>query len=241
MKILLWSVFGWLALAAGAAAADGTAQTISVDGRGLATARPDRARVVMAVQSRGQELAAARESVIDVTRAFFDVCEALDIDGRQIQATGLTLRPQYRYRKSAAGQEQVFDGYLVSRQLQVELTDLERLGPLLERSLDAGVNEVYPPQLYSSRQAGLRREALKAAALDARANAGAVAAGLRLVVGNVVEVRSTGVSRPERPQFRAARVEALADDAAETYRVGEIRIEAGVVATFEFSAPPQSE
>src|SRR5690606_41228399 len=62
------------------------------------------------------------------------------------------------------------------------LRDLDKLGPLLERAFDLGINQVSEPQLDSSRRRELEREALAKAVEDARLNAQAVAraAGARL-------------------------------------------------------------
>ena len=70
----------------------------------------------------------------------------------------------------------------MSRQVEVELRDLEKLGQLLERSIDLGVNQVGDPRLDSSKRQDLEREALAKAVADARLNAEAVAkaAGARL-------------------------------------------------------------
>ena len=64
--------------------------------------------------------------------------------------------------------QQVFTGYFVQRQLQVEINDLDKLGNVIEGAIDAGVNEVSPPALDSSKAKELNRDALAAARLTRR-------------------------------------------------------------------------
>ena len=224
-----------LLIGMGTAVAEDTTRFVTVDGRGTVSVAPDSARLSMAVQARNIDLSAARERVVAVSRKFLELCERIGIDDADIQASGLTMRPEYRWNPDT--QEQVLQGYLVRRQLEIDLEDLEQLGAVIEGAVDAGVNEVSPPALFSTREPDLRREALAAASRDALANAEAIAASLGVSVGPVVEVNAAqgGVPRPMR--FEMAEMAMAADGAAaETYSVGNIRVEASVTATFELRA-----
>jgi uncharacterized protein YggE len=223
------------------AAADEIPSTITVGGTGQVSSAPDRAQIRMAIESRGDDLTKTRQTVIDVTSRFLDFCKDLGLEDKQVRTTGLTIRPQYVrvLPTSAAPGGQKFNGYVVQRQLDVELKDLELIGRLMEGAVNVGVNEVYPPTLKSSRHAELRREAMAVAARDARANAEALAASMDAQVGTVIQL-SSGVTLPPRPmgartQFAMAEGVSV-DDAAATYRTGEISISANVTAIFKLVA-----
>ena len=81
-----------------------------------------------------------------------------------INVIGLTIQPEYGWDDKL--QKQVFTGYYVQRQLQVEINDLSSLGELIEGAIDAGVNEVSPPSLDSSKRKELTRNALEMATND---------------------------------------------------------------------------
>ena len=233
MKIAAASIAVFSVLVMTAVHADDTIRTVTVDGKASITAAPDLAHVSMAVQARSLDLGQARERVVSVTREFLDFCDAQGIDASRIRTTGLTIHPQYRWNEEANRQE--LQAYVVRRQLDVEIIDLDQLGTVIEGAADVGVNEVSQPQLASSREDDLHREALAAAARDARSNALVLAETLGVSLGPIVEI--TAQRQPGlRPVPMMERVQlASADGAAQTYSAGEIRFEANVSARFELT------
>ena len=233
MKYIALSLVLSCILAAAPAHADEHLRTVTVDGKASLTAPPDMAYVSMAVQARDLDLGAARRQVVDVTVSFLEFCEQQGIEPSKVRTTGLSIQPQYRWDEESNQQE--LQAYLVRRQLDVEIGDLDLLGTLIEGAADIGVNEVSPPRLASSSADELHREALAVAARDARSNAKVLAETLGASLGAVVEVtaRRQPVPRPgpvmERVQLAAA------DGAAESYATGDIRFEASVTATFELA------
>lgn len=212
------------------AAADDPVRSVAVTGTGSVTAIPDRALISMAVQARNIDIEAARKRVVDVTRRFLDLAAELGIDDARIRTTGLTMRPDYRWDNQARQQELI--GYFVQRQLEVELEDLELLGEVLEGAVDAGVNQVSPPVLDSSKRRGLYREALAAAAREARDNADVLAQSLGARVGKIRDLTAVESFRPP-PEPMVARAMVAEAEAGATYQTGEIRLEARVNATFD--------
>ena len=160
-------------------------RTISVSGTGNVDATPDIARLSLAVQRRDASMQVARDATVKVSNAFIALCKKLGIKESKIRTSGLTIQPEYRWDQK--GNQQIFLGYFVQRQLEVELDDLDKLGDVIEGAIDAGVNEVSPPQLDSSRRKELSRDALAAAAADARANAERIATSLGVKVGAVTD------------------------------------------------------
>ncbi len=223
-------LFALLVCLSGIAFADDQPSTIAVSGSATVTATPDRALVNMGIEARDTDLSTARSRVVDVSSGFLALCRKLGIDDRYVQTTGLTMHPEYRW--DPKHQQRHLQGYLVQRQLSVDLRDLELLGRLIEGAVDTGVNQVNPPVLDTSRRKELRRQALAAAARDARSNAQAIANALGVSVGNVVRIDAQQLSSPPRPIMMRAEA-AIADSAAETYQAGEIEIRAQVNAVFE--------
>ena len=221
-----------LALPLGALA-QSSERTIAVDGHASIDVEPDSATLRFGVQSRQPDLDAARERVIEVSRAFLSVADDLDIDRDHIQTTSLNIRPEYRWDREDNSQRLL--GYLVQRDIVVELGDLEKLGDVMEQAVDAGVNQVQPPQLKHSNERELRRRALAAATRDARANARAIAETLDVELGGVVSVSSQQSMSPRPPMPMMAMREASVSG-AETYVSGQIQIEASVSAVFGIDA-----
>jgi uncharacterized protein YggE len=234
--LALLAVTGALLLPLAATAEDAPRpRAVSVQGEGRVSAAPDEARVGLAVQARSPDLATAREDVNARTAAVLAHLEDLAIPAGDISAPGLTLRPEYRWDK--AREQQVLQGYLVQRRIDVRLTELGRLGVLIEGAADAGANEVSPPVLGHSGEAGLRREALAAAAADARANAEALAGSLGVTVGPVRSLETLQGPRPRPMASEMMLRSADAAPAAETYVTGDLVFESRVNATFDLLVP----
>jgi uncharacterized protein YggE len=117
--------------------------------------------------------------------------------------------------------------------VQVELRDLELLGTLLERAVDAGVNQVNDPVLDSSRRKDLERDALAKAVEDARLNADTLARAAGATLGPVRTLNGA-TSAPPVPMFR--RQVAMADAAMApeaSYQAGEMKFSASVNAEYD--------
>jgi uncharacterized protein YggE len=202
---------------------------VSVGGQGEVRALPDMAYVTIGVESRKPTLAEARSQVTATVERVLALTRELKIDPKHVDSSGLQVQPEYRWNDKDS--QRVLLGYVVSRQVEVELRNLEQLGTLLERSVSAGANQVGNPRLDSSRRAELEREALSRAVADARLDAEtlATAAGVRL--GPVFSLSSSG-GPPPRPMMAERMLSAapMADSAAETYTTGELTFQASVSA-----------
>jgi uncharacterized protein YggE len=117
--------------------------------------------------------------------------------------------------------------------MRVEVDDLDKLGKLVEGAVAAGVNQVSPPQLDSSRRDALHREALAMAAKDARANADVLAKTLGAKLGDPISIAdSRPAPQPPVPYARMATA-AMESDSAATYSAGDLRFSATVTVVFD--------
>ena len=196
------------------------------------SAQPDMARVTLGVDARRKTLAEARAEVTAAIDRLLALTRELKIDPRYVNATRLQVRPEYTWNEQS--RKQVLQGYYVGRQVEVELRDLDQLGPLLERAVTAGANQVGDASLDSTRRKELERQAMTLAVQDAAANAGtlAQAAGARL---GPVRTLNASASPPPMPMYRmAAMAEAAAAPPAEsTYAAGEMKFAATVSAEYD--------
>jgi uncharacterized protein YggE len=209
-------------------------RTVSVSGQGEVSAEPDLAYVTLGVQARRPTMAEARKEVATTVERVLALCKELKIDPKFVNATRVQVQPDYSWDER--NNKQVLLGYIVSRQVQVELRDLEQLGPLIERAVSAGVNQVGDPVLDSTQRKQLERQAMTLAVQDARLNAEtlAQAAGVRL--GAVRSMSASGAP-PVMPMYRAKMVmsdAAAAPPAPEgSYDAGEMKFDASVSAQYD--------
>lgn len=207
---------------------------ISVSGEGKVTAQPDRAALQLGVQVRHEDLAEARSEVTRRSNAILQHLASLGIEQRHVNATDINTLPEYRWDKEQ--ETQVLTGYSVQRSIDLALMDLSLLSTVIEGSADAGANRITPPQLSHSREAELRRDALRLATEDARANAMAIADALGGTLGAVRDISTTGNARPvpmARDMMMRASAESAGADA--TYVAGEQAFKARVSATFNLA------
>jgi uncharacterized protein len=226
---------GLVASVPGRAAEPPETRLVTVSGRGEVRAAPDRATVTLGILARGAALEPARAEANRVVGALQGVARELRIAAADVRTTRLSVSPDYDYGDGKRARRLV--GYVVQRQVVVELRDIDRLGELLEKGLSAGANLAGEPVLDSSRRAEFEREALAGAVADARANAAVIARALDCGVGGARDAVQGGAeSRQPFPTQRMALAAAAA--APETYQPGELAFAASVTVRFELVAEP---
>ena len=235
--IAVLMVASMLASASVATAAEAPLRLVSVTGSGEVKAQPDMAYVTLGVEARRPTLAEARAEVNATVERLLALTRELKIEPKFVDSTRLQVQPDYRWDEKSSSQ--VLLGYVVSRQVDVELHDLDRLGTLLEKSVSAGVNQVGGARLDSSRRKELERAALTQAVDDARLNADALARAAGAKLGPVQSLSTTGSMPVPMYAERAMSVAAapMADAAEKSYQSSEMKFTASVSAQFELLAP----
>lgn len=223
------------ALVSMAAQADTPApRLVSVTGQGEVKALPDLAYVTLGVEARKPSLAEARAQVTTTVERLLALTKELRIDPKLVDASQLQVQPEYRWNEKDS--QRVLLGYVVSRQLQVELRDLDKLGTLMERAVSAGANQVGGARLDSSRRKELEREALAKAVEDARQDAEVLARSVGVKLGPVFGMSANSESVPvfyAKGMERTVMAAPMADAAEQTYDVGEMKFNATVSAQWE--------
>lgn len=211
-------------------------RTAAVTGQGEVSAEPDLAHVTLGVESRKPTMAEARAEVAATVDRVLALTKSLKIDPKLVNATRVQVQPEYSWNEK--DRKRILLGYMVSRQVDVELRDLEQLGTLLERAVDAGVNQVNDPVLDSSKRKDLEREAMTRAVQDARLNAETLARAAGVKLG-AVRTLNGSASGPVMPLYKArvAMADAMAAPEA-TYQPGEMKFSASVSAEYDLVVGP---
>jgi uncharacterized protein YggE len=229
-RLLLCLAIVWT----GSVAAAETERTVTVSGIGGVTATPDIARLQLAVVERSPSVSDAQTAAAAVTARVLALLDELRIERKYVNTTSASVQPDYRWNQVKEQQELI--GYIAQRTIEVELRDLEKLGELIEGAVKAGVNQLQPPMLDSSKRRDAHREALSLAATDARANADTLAAALGAKLGKVVMINAVDGGPMPMPMMRMQSDMAMAAEAAPpTYNAGDLNFEAMVTAVFELT------
>lgn len=221
MKRIVVPILATFVLSGSAVAAEAERpRTVAVTGQGEVQAEPDLAYLTLGVESRKATMEDARAEVARTIEAVLKLTRDLKIDQKLVRSTRINVQPEYNWDTNA--RERTLIGYLVSRQVEIELRDLEKLGPLLERATDLGVNQIGSPRLDSTKRREFERQALAKAVEDAQANADAVAraAGARLGSARTISANSGYVPPPVPLRGKVMAMEA--SDAAQTYQSGHM-------------------
>lgn len=173
--------------------------TLHVNGQGMVWVEPDRSRILLAVET---EAPSAREASQDNARRMTAVMEAIrstDVSGIEIETTGYQVTPVYTHGQ--AGMPSTVGSYRVRNQIVIRIPGVEQVGRVTDAGLDAGANRVASISFEVADPTPHRREALRLAVAEARAEAEVMAQALGMRLGPLQRVE--GGADPVAPTPRA--------------------------------------
>ena len=187
----------WLSLTAlllvapvGAARAQTTEPpSITVSGSADVRAVPDVGMVQLGVTSRASNAQAAMAQNNDLMAKVVAALKQLGIPDTDLQTSYVNLSPVYN---NPPLPPQLI-GFEANNVLVARLTDLTKLGPAIDAAVTAGANQIQGISFGLSDEEPFRLNALQQAGAQARAKAGALAAGLGITIGAVDTVTESGV------------------------------------------------
>lgn len=208
-------------------------RSLTVTGEGEVRVVPDRAQLQLGVHALDLDLRAAEGRVNRVVRDYLAEVKKLGARDSQVSTTGISVHPEYMWDEKE--RRQVLSGYRVRRDIVVTVADLEKLGEYMLRATRAGVNQINPPALESSRAEELEKQVLVRATEDAKAKARLLADTLGQKLGPALRVNAAAAPPPPVIYKAMAMRSAEAADAGQEMglSLGEIRLSATVTAEFE--------
>lgn len=210
------------------------ARTITVQGEGELTVRPDIAIVNLSVLEQGASVAdvtlAGNEKMAEVV-AFL---KGLGIDEEDITTTNYWLNPDYRYPERG-GEPQIV-GYTLNQNVRVKVRDLTEVEDVIDGAVQAGVNQTGQLSFEIDDDSEARANAREEAFADAREKAEAMvqAAGVRL--GRVVTFSESGGFYDPIPYYARTGLGgdmAVAESAAPAIEPGSQDVTVSVSVTYE--------
>lgn len=234
-RFMPWLIVPGLLLAAPALSAqrvggDVPPSVITVSAQGEIQVVPDRAYVLVSVQTRSSSAAAAAGENANKQTAVITSLRSLGVKDSQISTQNYTVVPETRNDNLDHTPRIV--SYLVSNSLRVEVTDLATVGKVIDSALSHGANQVSSVDFFESEAVDLYRKALAEAVANAKAQAEIMASAAGGHLGSLLELNSSGVRMPS-PMFGAVRMAGVAS--SETpIMPGQDTIEASVTAKWVF-------
>jgi uncharacterized protein YggE len=209
--------------------------TLVTSGQGEARVTPDRASVLVNVQTRAATAAAAASENAQKTRAVIDALLKLGLPKEQVSTQGYTVYPEMRY-DNTGGSPRVTD-YVVTNTIRAETHRPEQAGTIVDAALGAGANVINSLSFYASSIEEPRRQAIALAVANARADAEAMARAAGGSIGSLLELSTQGPTVPPRPMFDVGMMRAKAAQAEPTpINPGQQTISVYVNARWQFVA-----
>ncbi|MDI7277083.1 MAG: SIMPL domain-containing protein [Anaerolineae bacterium] len=165
-------------------------RTITVVGRGTASAKPDLALASLGVETFAASVAEATEENNTRMLAVLTRLKALGIAEADVQTSNFSINLERRDPEPSAGQ------YRVSNMLQVKVRDPEQVGAIIDAGVEAGVNQVWGVTFTVDDQGAFEGEARAKAMEDARKRAEALAGLAGVKIGEVLRVDENWMPGP---------------------------------------------
>jgi uncharacterized protein len=186
--------------------------TLHVNGQGMVLAEPDRSRITLAVETEAPSAVAASQENAERMTAVMGAIRALGLSGIEMETSGYQVTPVYA--PAQPGTAATVAAYRVRNQIVIRSVGVEGVGRITDAGLAAGANRVQGISFEVSDPTPHRREALRLAVSEARAEAEVMARALGMRLGPLqrVEGGADPVFAPPRIQVsEMMRMGAVAD------------------------------
>lgn len=194
-------------------------------------ATPDLALLAIEVSVSSKDAADAKQQADARVAQYFDFLSKNGIEKRDVNAANLRTQPEYDYLKTGGS---VLKGYRAVRQVEVTLRQLDKLNPLLDGALKAGLNEIRAIELGVANPETYREQARQKAIEQAVGQAKSLASGFHATLGPVYSIRYHVSNYQPTPTVRLFKTAApAAAQADQTYQQQNIRFDDQVDVVFE--------
>ncbi len=193
---------------------------VTVSGDSIVQAQPDTAIVTVSVVMQSKRAIDAQQENAAKSEAVVRALKAAAGAGAEVKTSGYSLQPQRVYREN---QPPTITGYEARNSVTVTLSDLTKVGSVIDATAQAGANDIAGISLTLRRDRPARDEALAQATQEAMGKARVIAQALGGRVVRIVEVHEEGTIRPPVPVYDTMETSRMA--AAQTpIEVGSLEI-----------------
>jgi hypothetical protein len=165
------------------------ATLLAVSAQAEASRVPDIATLSVGVVTQAVDGNAAMRQNAEQMAKVMTAVKAAGIAERDIQTSGVSLSPQYRYEQNEAPK---ITGYQASNTVNIKVRDIPRLGEVMNALAEQGANQIYGPTFGIDRPDPVYDEARLAALKKAQARAETYATALGVRVRRIVSISEGG-------------------------------------------------
>lgn len=201
---------------------------ISVNGEGVVKVKPDRVKIKVRVENKGDSAKEVKAETDQVVRKVLSFLKNEDIAEKDYKTDYINLDKKYDYKTEETH-------YSAQQSITVTLNDVERYSTIMNGLMQSGINRIDGVSFEDSQLEKHQIEARKKAAVNAREKAKTYAEALNLTVGKAQRIDEVGGNSPSpRPMLMRANASASAtyDKKKQPLAVGQIEVKEKVNVQF---------
>ena len=209
-------------------------RTISIDGTSTLKMAPDKATVNVRIETTAKDAKEASAQNAVIMNKIQNSLMALSITKDKMKTTNYSLSPNYDY---SSGKSKL-NGYTVSNEILVTVDDIDKVGNVIDTSINAGANSIGSVEFSLKDSTAYKEKALREAVLDARSKADTIAAALGKTIVNVQSVSANNSyveARTYNNALYAASLKSADAGASSPIQAGDISVKANVNIVFEMN------
>lgn len=206
-------------------------RVLSVNGMGIVQRQPDRAVVLVAVESRANTAQAAAAANARKMDAVYAALRKMGIVPPKVSTISYELQPQYSQPSERRAEPFVpqIVGYVAINMVRVETDSVQRAGAIIDAVIPAGANRIANLSFELRDPEAARLEALKIAVQKARTEAEVVATAAGQRLGQPQSISSSSGYQPMYRRMEMAQDMAVAAPSAPTpIEAGSLTVTANV-------------
>ncbi len=185
-------------------------RTITVEGEGSVSAKPDTASVNAGVVAEAKTAREALSANTKNMKTVFDALKGAGISEDDIRTSGFSVNPVYSRseRKPDGTQDDPkITGYRASNNVSVIIRDLAKVGAVLDEVVSSGANSVNGVSFFIDNPQSLMDDARRKAVEDALRRATILAGTAGANLGPVMTISENGGYRPQPMMMRSMAME----------------------------------
>ena len=203
---------------------------LTVSGEGQVAIAPDMAEISLGVVTEDRSANAALKANSLATAAVLKRIDALGVEARDVQTTGLSLSPIWSNSSLSSANGREITGFVAHNQVTLRLRDLSRLGRVLDAVVQDGANTFGGLVFGLADPQSAKDQARELAVKDALRKAAILVKGAGVGLGPILEISESAGGGP----YPMAMQE-MALSRAVPVAEGELTITATVQMTFEIA------
>jgi len=183
-----------------------SSNTVSFNGEGKVTAKPDVAQIDVSIVTEAVTSKAAQDANSAKSKTLTDFLKTQGIEDKDIKTSGYNIYPQYNYNQPNARPQ--ITGYQVNQSMQIKVRNLDKVNEILDGIVGAGVNQINGLQFTIDDMEKLKEDARQKAVEDAKMKAKALERQIGVNLGKIVNFSENYGGFPPPIYYAADKLEA---------------------------------